>query len=335
MPFTEEARRALRDWYRRSGRDLRWRRTKDPYAVWVSEVMLQQTQIATALPYYEAWLRRFPSVEALAQASEQEALAAWQGLGYYRRCRQLLDGARRVVAEGWPKSSEEWRCVPGVGRYTAGAIASICLGEAVCVVDGNVERVYARVADDPSVDGALHRRAWAWAEKSLDRTDPGDWNQSLMELGALVCRRDGPDCQGCPVRSWCLAAINGTVGERPAVGRRTAPVSETRTIELRWAEGRFAVRPVPDGGWWEGMWEFSPGADREWAEDLGAFVHSVTHHRIRFRVLLSRCEVADQTSEWRTVGELGGLPLPTPQRKALRLALRYLGLAEDEAAAVR
>lgn len=335
MPLHDEARRALRDWYDRFGRDLPWRRTRDPYAVWVSEVMLQQTQIATALPYYEAWMRRFPNVRALAGASEQDVLSAWQGLGYYRRCRQLLEAAKRVSANGWPTSAAGWRQLPGVGRYTAGAIASICLGEAACVVDGNVERVYARLADDPSSDGALHHNAWDWAERSLDRADPGNWNQALMELGALVCRRDGPDCRVCPVRTWCLAAINGTVGERPARGKPIAHVSETRSIAMQWADGRLAVRPIAPGRWWEGMWEFAPGTDQEWAEDLGAFVLSVTHHRIRYRVLLSCCETRDEESDWRTVGELGELPMPTPQRKALRLALRHLGLAEEAAAAAR
>ncbi|MCW5941152.1 MAG: A/G-specific adenine glycosylase [Fimbriimonadaceae bacterium] len=336
MPLPEEARRALAQWFRRAGRDLPWRRTKDPYSVWVSEVMLQQTQVATALPYYEAWMRRFPGVEALAQASEEEVLAAWQGLGYYRRCRLLLEGARRVVAEGWPATAKGWRAIPGVGRYTAGAIASICYGEAAPVVDGNVERVYARVVDDLATDGDLHRRAWDWAERSLDRANPGDWNQALMELGALVCRRDAPDCSGCPLRAWCLAAINGTVAARPAVARRTATVHESRTIELLWMGDRFAVRRIPPGGWWEGLWEFPEASSAgPWSEELGTFRHSVTHHRIRYRVRLRRVVEGEEGFSWRTVAELAETPMPAPQRKALGLALRYLGLAEGGPVAAR
>src|SRR5437868_1086101 len=143
--FRASIRRCLSAWYRRNARDLPWRSTSDPYAIWVSEVMLQQTQVATVLPYYERWMSRFPTVETLAAASEQDVLSLWQGLGYYRRCRMLLAGARWVAEHGIPQTAKDWMQAPGVGRYTASAIASIALGESVPVVDGNIERVFARL----------------------------------------------------------------------------------------------------------------------------------------------------------------------------------------------
>ncbi|MFN3484627.1 MAG: A/G-specific adenine glycosylase, partial [Planctomycetota bacterium] len=173
----------LRVWFRRAARELPWRRTKHPYAVWVSEVMLQQTQVSTVVPYYERWMRRFPTVRALSRASLDEVLKVWEGLGYYARARNLYRAARELARRRWPRTAEEWRRVPGVGPYTAAAIASIVWGERVAVFDGNVRRVLSRlegrdVASPPPVP----------------RGDPGEFNQALMELGQRICTPRAPRC---------------------------------------------------------------------------------------------------------------------------------------------
>ena len=321
---------SLLAWYDANRRDLPWRRTKDPYAIWASEIMAQQTQVGTAIPYWERWLARFPTVEALAAADEADALAQWQGLGYYRRARLFLAGARWVAAHGMPRTAAGWREVPGVGAYTAGAIASIAFGEAAPLVDGNVERVYARLTDDASADAALHRAAWRWAEAQVHGERPGDWNQALMELGATVCVPRRPLCEGCPLSARCLACARGTQALRPA------PAKRRETVQLRFAvwvplcEGTYGMRQIPTGEWWEGMWEFPRAPlDEEaslvglvgegWRQEAGVVRHGVTNHRIENRVSLVRCEERSAGLEWFAEDELAALPIPTPQRRALAL----------------
>jgi len=320
-------------WYDANRRDLPWRRTKDPYAIWVSEVMLQQTQVATVIPYWERWLARFPTVESLAAADEQDALSLWQGLGYYRRCRLLLQGSRWVEKHGLPTDAEGWLAVPGVGRYTAGAIASISQNDPAALVDGNVERVYARVAGDDASGPALNRNAWVWAETELYRPRPGDWNQALMELGATVCKPVKPDCTKCPLEGQCVARQTWRVDELPTKS------AKPKTIQLRHAvwvpvfEGRLGLRQIPDGLWWQGMWEF-PRADAlpdpevpelrdlvgsGWRQDVGVVRHAVTHHRITIEVSLVRCDEPRAGLRWVTPDEFAALPVPTPQRRVYRL----------------
>jgi A/G-specific adenine glycosylase len=228
-------RRALSDWYRRSARDLPWRRTTDPYAVWVSEVMLQQTSVATVTPRWRRFLSRFPDVGALARASEREVLAEWSGLGYYTRARNLRRAARAVAAAGGslPESAAELGKLPGVGPYTAAAVASICFGEAAAVVDGNVVRVISRLfalSVDPKTPSGL-ARVRERAEAFLDPASPGDFNQAVMELGATVCSPRAPACDACPLRRACTAAREG----RPEWYPR-AP-SRRRTTRLRFVAG--------------------------------------------------------------------------------------------------
>ncbi len=317
-------------WYDAHRRDLPWRRTRDPYAIWASEIMAQQTQVATVIPYWERWLARFPTVEALAAADEADVLAQWQGLGYYRRARFFLAGARWVAVHGMPKTATDWKKVPGVGAYTAGAIASIAFDDPSPLVDGNVERVYARLTDDPAADAALHRNAWRWATENLYEPRPGDWNQALMELGATVCVPRQPLCGACPLQERCLAFARETQTVRPAPAKRKA------TVELRFAvwvptfEGAYGMRQIPSGEWWEGMWEFPRAPlDAEaslletvgegWRQEAGVVRHGVTHHRIENRVSLVRCEERSPDLEWFAEDELAALPIPTPQRRALAL----------------
>jgi len=331
---------ALLAWFDKEKRDLPWRRTRDPYAIWVSEVMLQQTQVATVIPYWERWIERFPSVDSLAAADEQDVLSLWQGLGYYRRCRMLLQGARWVVENGVPRTASAWQQVPGIGRYTSAAIASIAFEEPAPLVDGNVERVYARLTGDDSAGRELHEAAWKWASQNLFIKRPGDWNQALMELGATVCRPVAPECKRCPLSKQCVAFQSWRVDELP-----TKP-PKVKTIQLRHAvwvplfAELFGVRQVPAGQWWEGMWEF-PRADADgtleigalrevvgegWPQSVGGIRHSVTHHRIGIDVSYVRCQTPSSTLRWVTREELAALPMPAPQRKILRLVLNQLGL---------
>ncbi len=324
---------ALLCWYDCSRRDLPWRRTKDPYAIWVSEIMLQQTQVSTVIPYFERWMARFPTVESLAVADEQDVLSLWQGLGYYRRCRLLADGARWVVSHGLPRTAAEWLAVPGVGPYTSGAIASISVDDPAPLVDGNVERVYARFAGDSSVGLLLHRNAWDWARLNLDSERPGDYNQALMELGATVCRPVGAECGRCPLASDCIARAHGLVEVLPTKVAKAKPIRLTHHVWVPYHSGLFGLMQIPPGQWWEGMWEF-PRFDRvselegllgsAVVEALGEHRHTVTNHRITIHASLFQTSSQLKELRWVTESELAGLPMPAPQRRVLQLAQTYL-----------
>jgi A/G-specific adenine glycosylase len=326
-------------WYDAHGRDLPWRRTRDPYAIWVSEIMLQQTQVNSAVPYFERWMERFPTVDSLAQADEEQALALWQGLGYYRRCRMLLEGARWIVEHEMPRSRDGWLLVPGVGPYTAGAIASIAFEEPVAAVDGNVERVFARLTGSNAEKADLRAKAWAWATRNLFGAKPGDWNQALMELGATVCTPRKPKCGECPIRELCVARVAWQVDKLPVRRPQSKIVQMRHVVWVPLCDSLFGVRKIPAGQWWEGMWEFpridvtdapdpvdglaelvGPG----WAEDIGVVRHVVTNHRITVEASLVRAETKSKHLRWLTAKELEELPMPTSQRKLLRLALELL-----------
>jgi len=274
--------------------------------------MLQQTQVATVLPYFTKWMERFPTVGSLAAADEQEVLSLWQGLGYYRRGRQLQAGARVVAESGWPTSAEEWRRIPGVGRYTAGAIASIALGEATPLVDGNVERVSCRLQASGSVKGA-----WAWAAENLDLERPGDWNQALMELGATICTFRSPQCGSCPVEDWCEGREAPELYPSPKAKPVVVPLERDVTVCLNGE--RFGLEQIPEGEWWSGMWRF-PAVRIDGARRLGVIRHSVTNHRITMTVWLY---VGPREGlRWVGADDVVGLPLPAPQRRALAMAER-------------
>lgn len=220
-------RRALLRWYDTHGRELPWRKTRDPYAVWVSEIMCQQTRVDTVIPYYLKFMKRFPTLQALAKADEDEVMGAWSGLGYYRRARLLHKGVREVVATYGgkvPADRESRLKLPGVGRYTAGALGSIAFHEDEPIVDGNVARVLSRLhtIDTPLDSSATQKRLWEEAELFMQGAKrPGDLNQSIMELGALVCTPRSPKCGGCPVRRMCTGRLRAH--ELPVPKKRTAP----------------------------------------------------------------------------------------------------------------
>jgi A/G-specific adenine glycosylase len=328
----------LLDWFDAHRRDLPWRRTSDPYAIWVSEIMLQQTQVATVIPYWDRWMARFPTVESLASSHDEDVLSAWQGLGYYRRCRLLLQGARWVVEHGMPRGAKDWQSVAGVGRYTAGAIASIAFEEQAALVDGNVERVFARLVDCDRSGTALNAAAWCWAESQVPRVRPGDWNQALMELGATVCTPVEPACGRCPLRASCVAFRTGRQQERPVREAKKATKSLRHRVWVPYAEGHLGLRQVPEGQWWAGMWEFPRvdvtngaslpphGLETEWAEELGTFKHTVTEHRITVEVSLVRPGDRSDLLRWLLPGELREMPISAPQRRVLAMALRHLGI---------
>lgn len=251
---------SLLAWYEACRRDLPWRRTRDPYAIWVSEIMLQQTRVETVIPYYERFLARFPTAMALAEAPPDDVLAHWSGLGYYRRARLLLEGARVVAKAGGvvPGDRASLLEVPGIGRYTAGAIASIAFGQPVGLVDGNVARVLARVfaiGEDMRKKGM--RIAEAVADDIVARSDPGAWNQALMELGATVCTPRSPSCDVCPLATVCRARIEGRVAELPVLSAKAAPIAKRvqSVVCIRPSDqGILLLRRRPDrlfGGLWE------------------------------------------------------------------------------------
>lgn len=312
-------------WYRSVARDLPWRRTRDPYAIWVSEIMLQQTTVAAVIPYWERWMARFPTVESLAAAEEDDWLPFWAGLGYYRRGRLLHAGAREIVAAGrLPATVEEWRAVPGVGPYTAGAIASIALGLPAPLVDGNVERVYSRLRADPSTGGASNRAAWRWAAGVVPSDDPGAFNQGLMELGATVCVPRVPRCGLCPVSSLCEGFASGAPERFPTPVAKGATRAIEEWLEVAWDGTSVALERRPEGTWWQGMWALPRHASppEELGRDAGTFRYAVTVHRIQAHVVVtSGAPPGARRYPW---GELSALAIPAPDRKALGLARPFL-----------
>ncbi len=262
----EEIRRRLLGHYDSGKRDLPWRGETDPYRIWVSEVMLQQTRVDSVIPYYRRWVARFPTLESLAAAGEEEVLRSWQGLGYYSRARSLLSAARLVRERcrgSLPSSAAELSELPGIGEYTAGAVASIAFGEAVPAVDGNARRVLSRLFDLPDPrPGTLQRLAG----ELLDPARPGDFNQALMELGAVECAPRAPACGECPLRDVCLARARGTAHERPLRrGRKSVPevgigVLVAVSASVSPQGSRFLLRKRPKKGLLAGMWEF-PGVE--------------------------------------------------------------------------
>ena len=249
-PQLRRFRGTLLAWYDVHARDLPWRASRDPYGVWLSEIMLQQTRVAAVIEHYREFLRRFPTIKKLAAAREASVLAAWSGLGYYRRARMLHAASKVIVREKageFPKTSAGLRALPGIGRYTAAAIASIAFNEPVAVVDGNVERVLQRMLGKPLAGEEL----WETASHLLDGKRPGDFNQALMELGAVVCTPRAPACLGCPVMEICV-----TRGELAATGKSTPQKKREIHYALDCRDGAvFLVQRARDASLMAKMWE--------------------------------------------------------------------------------
>ena len=340
---------ALLGWFTRVGRDLPWRRGIDPYRTWISEVMLQQTQVDRVVDFFHRFTERFPTVERLAEAPEADVLRAWEGLGYYRRARQLHAAAKRIVVDHGghlPSTAPELRELPGIGRYTAGAIASIAFGRPEPIVEANSRRVLARLAahaaplDGPAGDGPI----WEIATALLAPQSVGLWNQALMDLGATVCTPRSPICSRCPLAPHCLALKTGQAGSIPVstVRRTVIDLDETAVVVRRGAKVLVVRRGV--GEWWEGLWDFPRLPAKEILAPLGCgrrrvvgnCSYTVTHHRVA--VTVAACQASRQGPRrdgvaWIDWESLGTLAMTSPGRRIAALAERGAGEAGQRSAA--
>ncbi len=346
-------RRALLAWYRREHRRLPWRampgRLGDPYRVLVSEAMLQQTQVATVIDYFNRFITALPTLADLAAADEQAVLRLWQGLGYYRRARHLHAAAKAIMSEhggAAPADVDALRSLPGVGRYTAGAMASIAFGVSAPLVDGNVARVLARweAIDEPVDRPAVQKRLWALASSLLPPRPghPGDWNQALMELGAMICTPRGPRCLACPVRQWCRAAERGLQDQLPRRSPRRKPLAVTHHLVAVARDGTFLFEQRDDTGLWANLWQMPTweagptdgsthdiaawlidhvGLDIARPKPVARFDHATTHRAITFRVWHAHVRGGrrPRAMRWRRLDQLDDLPLARPQQYAVKL----------------
>jgi A/G-specific adenine glycosylase len=326
------ARRVAR-WQAAHGRhDLPWQRTRDAYRIWVSEIMLQQTQVATVIPYFERFMARFPDVAALAGATEDEVLALWSGLGYYARGRNLLRAAREVM-EGhggrFPSSFDDLAALPGIGRSTAGAIAVFAGGERRAILDGNVRRVLARhaaVGGDPARASVL-ADLWEVAEARLPSRELEAYTQGLMDLGATVCTAREPSCERCPVAADCIARIEDRVAQLP--GKRIRPQRPTRQVAMLvvMRSGEVLLEKRPSEGIWGGLWSLPECAGDDVPGDvqpLPAFTHAFTHFTLEVTPWrasekhLPPCASRLPPRLWLPLCDLDGAALPSPVKKLLR-----------------
>jgi len=349
-PQLRSLRRALLSWYDAHRRDLPWRRDRDPYRVWLSEIMLQQTRVAAVLDHYARFLHRFPTVQSLAAAREASVLAAWSGLGYYHRARRMHQAAKLIARAGkFPQSADEWSQLPGIGRYTAAAIASIAFGAAIAVVDGNVERVLQRLLgsnpttfsgsksrtrwkrrnsvrrketpDPPALAAAnpqSREAAWQRAETLLDRKRPGDFNQAMMELGATICTPRAPKCLLCPLNSFCHS--RGAPPPLACAGRKRK--------ELHYALARnhrsvLLVRRPTDASLMAGMWELPAlaGDAINGHAPLLRLRHAITDTDYRvavFALMADQLQNIATDARWFTPSQYERLPLTGLARKILR-----------------
>ncbi len=295
-PSAARFRSRLLRWFDATKRDMPWRRTKDPYRILLSEYLLQRTRVVSGTPYYERFLERFPDLPSLAAASEQDVLRAWEGLGFYRRARNLHRAAKTVMQRYGghvPSSAETLRELPGVGPYTAGAVASIAFGERVPAVDGNASRVLARVyrVDSDVSKGAGRERVWSLAGALVPPSRPGDFNQALMELGATVCTPRSPSCSICPMEDACLARGSGMEERLPKTSRLRTPRTVPVAFALVESRGRVLLMRRPDSGLLAGLWSLPGGeipASAHVASALEELLLDKTGVRVRVGEAVSR-----------------------------------------------
>jgi A/G-specific adenine glycosylase len=333
-------RKALLRWYDSSRRDLPWRESRDFYRVWISEIMLQQTRVEAVIPYYARFLELFPSIDRLAKADEVEVLAAWSGLGYYSRARNLHRTAKQIAGKGrrpaYPATLEEVFSLPGVGPYTAAAIASIALGLPHAAVDGNVIRVISRLTNDPSeVSPPAARRSFAEeAGRLLDRQRPGDFNQAMMELGATICLPRNPDCGRCPVEKFCAARSAGTERELPAKLKKPSArdlpldlVLLRRQTETPGGSSIFLTQRSFSERRMAGFWELP--AKQFFPRLRGRKLHGFSHRIVNDRFLVTIWVTTQKFHDadlprgmWFDAVELSGIPVTTVTKKALAATRR-------------
>ncbi len=356
-------RKQLVYWYERHGRLLPWRATDDPYAIWVSEIMLQQTQVATVLPYYARFLTRFETIQALAEADETEVLKHWEGLGYYRRARQMHATARQIVlhhGSEFPKEFENVIALPGIGRYTAGAICSFAYNQATPIVEANTQRLYARLLriEESLVNKGPQDTLWEFAEKLLPRENSRTINQAVMELGALVCQPK-PNCDACPLMELCPTFAEKLQAKIPAPKKKTIYEEryEAALIVVN-SRRKYLIRQQGPDEWWTGLWDFprfelshSKGSttllrdvetqakhvydiDCEIEASLFSVKHSVTKYRITLTCFLASIsskpplpkkrigsQLLGQSSRWVSLEELESIPLSASGRRVVKKLL--------------
>ncbi|REK18443.1 MAG: A/G-specific adenine glycosylase [Planctomycetota bacterium] len=344
--------RRLLAWFRRHRRDLPWRQSRDPYRIWISEIMLQQTQVATVVPYFNRFLEAFPTIEALAAADEHEVLRLWEGLGYYRRARGMHEAARQMVARfdgHFPTTLAEIGSLPGIGRYTAGAIASIAYDAQAPILEANTVRLLSRLVafDGDPASGPGQKQLWALAEEILPRRGCGDFNQALMELGSLVCTPKAPDCLACCLAPLCAARAQGRQQEIPRRATRVAIEAVREASVVVWHGGKVFLRKRAAGERWAGLWDFprfpleaesAPAARRELSqkvrEQTGLAIAGTRHfatlkHGVtRFRITLdcyaatsrgAKSRLAGGQSQWIEPAGLERLALSVTGRKLSRM----------------
>ena len=337
-------------WYDAARRDLPWRRTAEPYRIWLAEVMLQQTRVETVVPYYERFLKRFPTLRRLAAAPLDDVLAVWAGLGYYSRARSLHAAARQVVAEHGgqiPSDPKLLRALPGIGRYTAGAILSIAFGQRASIVDGNVVRILCRlcaIAANPKAT-PTQKRLWGLAEAMIPKDRPGDFNQAMMDFGATLCAPKAPACGVCPLADLCEAFRKGRQLDLPRLPKRKATPHFDVGIGLVWRRGKLLIAKRRPDAMLGGLWEFPGGKQRdgepleetvrrEVREEVGLEVtvglhflscrHAYSHFRITLHAYHCRSPrgrprpLASDAVCWAAVGDLGAYPFPSGSAKIIR-----------------
>ncbi len=339
----------LLDWFSESARDPPWRRTPDPYAIWVSEIMLQQTQVKTVIPYWERWMRELPTIQAVATVSSAKLHKLWEGLGYYTRVRNLQKAAQQIVAEHDGKLPENFDAIlalSGIGRYTAGAICSIAFNRPTAILDGNVVRVLTRIfgIDTDPREKSTNARLWQLAEKLVHHASRNthhalpcsSLNQSLMELGALICTPRSPNCAICPVKKLCVAFRENRQDELPNLGKRAAATERHFVALVAEHRGRFLIRQRPAGVVNAHLWEF-PNVEvngetnpvkifqNEFKTKQTAFErfctikHSITRYRITLEVHRTRLQSRPQglSGVWRTLPEFDALAFTSAHKKVL------------------
>ena len=341
--MTSEWSQKLLDWYDQNARLMPWRGCADPYGVWISEIMLQQTQVETVIPYYQRWMERFPDLASLAAATEQQILQLWEGLGYYSRARNLLKAAHKLTEENGgklPANRQALQKLPGIGPYTAGAIASIAFGLDEATLDGNIRRVLARLFNISVPARSKEGEACLWdlARQSLPGGRASDYNQALMDLGAVICTPRAPNCPACPLGSFCQAFVLGVQEQRPVMAARPAvPHVLVMAAVIEDGAGKVLITRRPSRGLLGGMWEF-PGGKLEEGEDhpsglkreireeldaeievgaaFGVYQHAYTHFKVTLHAY--RCRLLDGSlpklleasdMRWVTARELSQYPM--------------------------
>lgn len=336
--------RDLLRWYRRSARELPWRTTKDPYKIWISEIMLQQTTVAAVIPYYNRWIKRFPTIHHVARAHEQTILKFWQGLGYYSRARNIKKTAKGICQDfqgHLPRDPVLLKSLPGFGPYTVGAVASIAFDIRHPIIDANVRRVVMRVlAIEGKADSKIDRKVYSYLDTILPKKNVGDFNQALMELGALICKKNNPLCSACPVRNFCEAYRKGIQELIPKSVSKVIKNQEAAIAVIK-DKNKILIQKRPDKGLFAGLWEFPGGKlkkeegvrqalKRKVIEELGAevknikFLLNVTHYYTQFKVRLHVFTCALESNsyptsplqhKWVSIPQLSNYPMPSGSAK--------------------